>query len=105
MQVRGLSSSSAAMSVNSLAGLIYDPATGSQQNFEAASFNSSESAQTVSTENSSGAEAAVGMTALSMDVGTFSGSVGQFALFAGGQSGAQGAFTFSINVPSFGNGN
>ncbi|HBJ37580.1 MAG TPA: hypothetical protein DDZ51_23055 [Planctomycetaceae bacterium] len=101
MQVRGLSSSSAAMSVNSLAGLFYDPATGSQTNFEAASFNSSSSAQTVNTANSSGAEAAIGATALSLEVGTFSASMSQFALFAGGQSANQGAFTFSLNVPSF----
>lgn len=101
MQVRGLSSSSAAMSVNSLAGLIYDPGTGSQSNFEAASFNSSESQQTVNTANSSGAEASVGSTALTMDVGSFSASMSQFALFAGGQSANQGAFTFSLNVPSF----
>jgi len=103
MQVRGLSSTSAAMSVNSLAGLIYDPATGSQSNFEAASFNSSSSAQTVNTANSSGAEAAIGSTALTMEVGTFSASMSQFALFAGGQSATQGAFTFSLNVPSFSN--
>lgn len=101
MQVRGLSSSSAAMSVNSLAGLIYDPGTGSQSNFEAASFNSSDSQQTVNTANSSGAEASVGATALTMDVGSFSASMSQFALFAGGQSANQGAFTFSLNVPSF----
>lgn len=101
MQVRGLSSSSAAMSVNSLAGLIYDPGTGSQSNFEAASFNSSDSQQTVNTANSSGAEASVGATALTMDVGSFSASVSQFALFAGGQSANQGAFTFSLNVPDF----
>lgn len=101
MQVRGLSSSSAAMSVNSLAGLIYDPGTGSQSNFEAASFNSSDSQQTVNTANSSGAEASVGSTALTMDVGSFSASMSQFALFAGGQSANQGAFTFSLNVPSF----
>jgi len=103
LQVRGLSSKSGAMSVNSLAGLIYDPATGSQTNFEAASFNSSSSAQTVNTPNSSGAEAATGMTALSLEVGLFSASISQFALFAGGQSGSQGAFTFSLNVPSFNN--
>lgn len=101
MQVRGLSSNSAAMSVNSLAGLIFDPGTGSQSNFEAASFNSSSSNQTVNTANSSGAEASVGATALTMDVGSFSASVSQFALFAGGQSANQGAFTFSLNVPSF----
>lgn len=101
MQVRGLSSSSAAMSVNSLAGLIYDPLTGSQSNFEAASFNRSENDQTVSTASSSGAEASVGATALTMDVGTFSASISQFALFAGGQSANQGAFTFSLNVPDF----
>jgi len=103
MQVRGLSSNSAAMSVNSLAGLIYDPGTGSQTNFEAASFNSSSSDQTVNTANSSGAEAAIGMTGLSLEVGTFSASMSQFALFAGGQSATQGAFTFSLNVPNFGN--
>lgn len=103
LQVRGLSSLSSAMSVNSLAGLIYDPATGSQTNFEAASFNNGSSEQTVNTANSSGAEASIGMTALSMEVGLFSASVSQFALFSGGQSGAQGTFSFSLNVPSFGN--
>lgn len=103
MQVRGLSSTSAAMSVGSLAGLLFNPDNGSQINFESASFNSGASEQTVGTANSSGAEAAVGATALTFDMGTFSGNVGQFALFSGGQSGAQGAFTFSLNVPSFGN--
>ena len=101
MEIRGQSSSTNALSVNSLASMFYDPATGSQFNFEAASVNYGESDMTVGDANSSGGEVAVGNTAIAFEVGTFSASLGQSALFAGGQAGAQGAFTFSLNVPSF----
>lgn len=101
MEVRGLSGATHAVSVNSMAVLFYDLASGSQFNFETASLNRSTGDGVVQENVTSGAEAAIGTTALAFNVGDFSASLSQFAGFAGGQSGANSSFSFSLNVPSF----
>lgn len=103
MEVRGLAGSTYAVSVNSMAVMFYEVASGSQYNFETASLNTSAADGTVQENVTSGAEASVGNTAVAFAVEDFSASLGQVALFAGGQSGANSSFSFSLNVPSFSN--
>jgi len=101
MEVRGLAGATHAVAVNSMAVMFYDLASGSQFNFETASLNRSTGDGVVQENVTSGAEAAIGSTPIAFTVGDFSASLSQAAVFAGGQSGANSSFSFSLNVPSF----
>jgi len=101
LEVRGLSANANAISVSSLALLFHDQGTGSQFNFESASLNFSDADGTVMEDVTAGAEAAAGNTAITFAVEGFSASLSQSALFSGGQSGGNGPFSFTLNVPSF----
>ncbi|HBJ37579.1 MAG TPA: hypothetical protein DDZ51_23050 [Planctomycetaceae bacterium] len=102
MRVRGKSSRSYSMGVASLSVLIYDPATGSQTNIDIAQFANSESSAMVSDPTSAAVEGVVGFTGLGIEIGGFRASLSQGALFFGGQSATQGAFSVNaLNVPRF----
>lgn len=102
--IRGEASRAYSMSVASISALIYDPATGSQTNIDLAHFSNSESTGTVSNPSTAATEGALGLTGFAIEVGTFKATIGQSAVFVGGQSGAgpAGSYTFqSLNVPRF----
>lgn len=102
--IRGEASRAYSMSVASISALIYDPATGSQTNIDLAHFSNSEATGTAGNPSTAATEGALGLTGFDIEVGTFKASIGQSAVFVGGQSGAgrAGSFTFqSLNVPRF----
>ena len=106
MQVRGLSAASASLSVASMSGLLFDPVSGDQVNIDLSQLTTSSGQMTGNEGSSAGGEAAVGFTGMAFDVNDFSATLSQSALFAGGQTAANGSFNINLlNVPSFSNGN
>lgn len=106
LRVRGLSAASASLSVASMSGLLFDPVSGDQVNIDMSQLTTSSGQMTGNEGSSAGGEAAVGFTGMAFDVNDFSATLGQSALFAGGQTAANGSFNISsLNVPSFSNSN
>ncbi len=99
-EVRGLSASANSTGLSALTAIIYDPQTSSQFNFATNNFSTSSDenagAATVST---SGAETGAGISAFTIDIGTFSAAFSAGILFGTGQAAGATDFAITFTLP------
>jgi hypothetical protein len=97
-EVRGLSASANSTGLSAIAGIVFDPTTSSQFNFNTNNFSTSSDENAGASEvATSGVETGAGFTAFSLDIGNFN------AAFSGGLviGTGQAAGASNLAIPAF----
>lgn len=97
-EVRGLSASANSTGLSAIAGIVFDPATSSQFNFNTNNFSTSsdENAGAASVATS-GVETAAGFSAFALDIGDFNATFSGGLVLGTGQAAGSGNFA----IPAF----